>query len=202
MTRIIGIDTINVFSRQFSRSKFDMVRDAVRKSGGRVVGVVHPLFCKPLLGTPEKIIALPSFHLYLPQVFSIYQGRLEAYLKRKSWPVLVFVPKKTRIEIETWLKGLSITGPVVTIPTRDWSTNPVFASRTSNLESIGRLYGILTGALGVYEMNLVGEKFWRIKNGNGYENKGCVSDVADMASLWGIRPYFIEEALFPDIDVD
>jgi hypothetical protein len=195
-TRIIDLSSLYSQKKRFNRSEIRLLKKASRQSGGSALGLIHPLYCKPLLSQPDKI----STNYFIQQQisesgYSSYLYHIEDYLKKTLEPIFVFAPPRERPGIEAWIKNLQIASMVVLLNTEGDDPVPRFDMEVDEHKSWQILANILKKSK-ISLLKLAGE----IAFVEGLDEKGCVYHAfARLSSFVSVE--IIPHLTYPNLKV-
>jgi len=190
---IINIRSLWKANPIFDQNKFDLVKNAVFRNKGKVINVVHPLYCENYLNNPKRLDLLNSYKIEISSSgYSVYLNLLMNKIRHAKAPVFIFAAKIN--PIKEWILDNFNRGIFIMIRTRT-TIDPNPALHNDNGSSWSFLRDIYE-RLYISHVDLTGE----ITIKEDQIEKGCVYFVRNRFSAFTfMKARVIPELTFPNL---
>ncbi|MCX5750447.1 MAG: hypothetical protein NT099_02055 [Candidatus Saganbacteria bacterium] len=202
----------------FNRALHGKLKTAIRKSGGEIDVLVHPLFTVAYGGAKKVGDEILGGARLCDTHYQSYQEKMIRYLmSRPHIPLFVFVQSGYRIEVEKWLGNLTLQQKIVLIDTEYKGPTPhdsifnlpnpsglsEWSDSSPEKESFKQKkwdhFGQVLLSLGVSRISCFGELFY-LSYFWGDPTMGCVPGVNTELSKRGYTTQMLREVSFPVVD--
>src|SRR3989338_2775513 len=124
----IDVRAICPTQKMFDPEKQRGFREAVGRSSGKVIGVIHPLFLRDRLSDPKQLELVIDNYFLIKKISSSgyfeYLQRLEHLLSTTTMPVFIFAEEGMREVTEKWLENLPLISPTLYLDTESGDPKP------------------------------------------------------------------------------